>query len=127
MHHADVDEAPKEAPADDPSLIDSAAVALALGTDLERGLGAEEAAKRLHADGPNELRAVPPIPAWRRALAQLQDPLVYLLGVAAAVALAAWWFEGRGRPGAAGWPLDAMDRYCLPHLSGCAAVSADVL
>ena len=95
-------------PANDPSLIDIAALALALGTDLERGLGAVEAAQRLQADGPNELRAVPPVPAWRRALAQLQDPLVYLLGAAAAIALAAWWFEGRGRPGAAGWPLDAI-------------------
>jgi Ca2+-transporting ATPase len=95
-------------PADDPSLIDIAALALALGSDLERGLGATEAGNRLRADGPNELRAAPPVPAWRRALAQLQDPLVYLLGAAAAVALAAWWFEGRGRHGVAGWPLDAM-------------------
>ncbi|NDP38973.1 MAG: cation-translocating P-type ATPase [Rhodoferax sp.] len=100
--------APGAAPPDDPSLINVADLALTLGTDLERGLGAGEAAKRLHADGPNELRAVPPVPAWRRALAQLQDPLVYLLGAAAAVAVAAWWFEGRGRPGAAGWPLDAI-------------------
>ena len=98
----------RSAPPDDPSLIDIAELALALGTDLERGLGAEEAAQRLQADGPNELRAVAPVPAWRRALAQLQDPLVYLLGAAAAVALAAWWFEGRGQPGAAGWPLDAI-------------------
>ena len=104
-------DAPAEArhgePPDDPSLADIADLAQVLGTDLERGLGAEEAAQRLRTDGPNELRAVPPVPAWRRALAQLQDPLVYLLGAAAAVALAAWWFEGRGRPGAAGWPLDA--------------------
>ncbi|MBK7768405.1 MAG: cation-translocating P-type ATPase [Sulfuritalea sp.] len=98
----------RSAPADDPSLIDIADLALALGSDLERGLGTEEAANRLSADGPNELRAVPPVPAWRRVLAQLQDPLVYLLGAAAAVALAAWWFEGRGRPGVAGWPLDAI-------------------
>jgi len=97
----------KEEP-DDASLIDVAALALALGTDLEQGLGTEEAARRLVADGRNELRAVPPVPAWRRALAQLQDPLVYLLGAAAAVALAAWWFEGRGEPGVAGWPLDAI-------------------
>ena len=93
---------------DDLSLIDIADLALALDTDLEQGLGAEEAGIRLRADGPNELRAVPPVPAWRRALAQLQDPLVYLLGAAAAVALAAWWFEGRGHQGAAGWPLDAI-------------------
>ncbi|PKO68605.1 MAG: haloacid dehalogenase [Betaproteobacteria bacterium HGW-Betaproteobacteria-16] len=95
-------------PPADPSLIDIADLALALGTDLERGLGTEEAAQRLPADGPNELRAVPPVPMWRRALAQLQDPLVYLLGAAAAVALAAWWFEGRGQAGVAGWPLDAI-------------------
>jgi magnesium-transporting ATPase (P-type) len=95
-------------PPDDPSLIDIAELALVLGSDLERGLSSDEAAKRLQADGPNELRALPPVPAWRRALAQLQDPLVYLLGAAAAVALAAWWFEGRGQSGVAGWPLDAI-------------------
>lgn len=98
----------RSAPADDPSLTDVADLALSLGTDLERGLGIDEAAKRLQADGPNELRAVPPVSAWRRALSQLQDPLVYLLGVAAGIALAAWWFEGRGQSGAAGWPLDAI-------------------
>ncbi len=95
-------------PSDDLSLIGIAELAVTLGTDLERGLGSEEAAARLRADGPNELRTAPPVPAWRRAMAQFQDPLVYLLGVAAAVALAAWWFDGRGRPGAAGWPLDAI-------------------
>lgn len=92
----------------EPSLTDVAALVLSLGTDLERGLGVPEAAKRLRAQGPNELRALPPVPAWRRALAQLQDPLVYLLGAAAVVALAAWWFEGRALQGAAGWPLDAI-------------------
>ena len=105
--------APRSAPAPDPSLTAIAELATALGTDLERGLGALEAAERLRADGPNELRALPPVPAWRRALAQLQDPLVYLLGAAAAVALAAWWFEGRGEPGADGWPLDAIVIACV--------------
>lgn len=98
---------PQQGPCD-PSLMDAAALALALSTDLKHGLGIQEAARRLATDGPNALRAVPPVPAWRRALAQLQDPLVYLLGGAAAVALAAWWFEGRGAGGVAGWPLDAM-------------------
>lgn len=101
-------EARPAAPPEDPSLIDVAGLALALGTDLDRGLDAETAASRLRADGPNELRALPPVPIWRRALAQFRDPLVYLLGAAAAVALAAWWFEGRGHAGAAGWPLDAI-------------------
>jgi len=101
-------EARNQAPPSDPALSDIATLVLALGTDLESGLGADEAARRLQTDGPNELRALPPMPAWRRALAQLQDPLVYLLGAAAVIALAAWWFEGRGHPGAAGWPLDAI-------------------
>ncbi len=96
---------------DDPSLRDVDAVARALGSDLQRGLSSTQAAQRLLSDGPNELRAVPPVPVWRRALAQLDDPLVYLLGAAAAVALLAWWFEHRGQAGATGvasWPLDAI-------------------
>jgi len=107
----------RAAPARDPSLVDIVDLALVLGTDLELGLSAEEAAKRLRAGGANELRAAPLVPAWRRALAQLQDPLVYLLGVAAAVALAAWWFEGRGLQGAAGWPLDAIVIICVVALN----------
>ena len=95
-------------PSGDAALADANTLARQLHTDLHRGLSAAEAARRLQAEGPNELRALPAVPAWRRALAQLQDPLVYLLAGAAAVALAAWWFEGRGRPGVAGWPLDAL-------------------
>jgi magnesium-transporting ATPase (P-type) len=91
------------APVGDPSTADAAAVAAALGTDLQQGLAAAEAASRLTRDGPNELRPVPQRTAWRRALSQLQDPLVGLLLVAAAVALLAWWVEGRH-----GWPIDAV-------------------
>jgi P-type Ca2+ transporter type 2C len=53
-------------------------LAAALKTDLASGLTAKEAARHLSHDGPNELRAAAIAPAWRRALAQLQDPLVYL-------------------------------------------------
>ncbi|MES2717193.1 MAG: cation-transporting P-type ATPase [Pseudomonadota bacterium] len=63
----------------DPSTADFVAVALALGTDMQGGLTAEEAASRLARDGPNALRAVRQRPTWRRALSQLQDPLVGLL------------------------------------------------
>jgi len=73
----------------DPSLQGVAAVAAALGTDPKTGLAPDEAARRLAADGPNELRATRRVPAWRRVLAQFSDPLVGLLLVAAAVALAA--------------------------------------
>ena len=103
--------------ADDPSLIDIAELASTLGTNLDRGLSKDEAAARLRTDGPNTLRVAPSSPAWRRALAQLQDPLVYLLSAAAVVALAAWWFEGRGRDGAAGWPLDAIVIACVVVLN----------
>ena len=88
---------------EDPSLVDAEAVARALGTDLERGLSAHEAAARLARDGPNELRAAAPIPTWRRILRQFQDPLIYLLLAAVAIALAAWLVEGGH-----GWPVDAV-------------------
>ena len=87
----------------DPSVTDAAAVARALGADLERGLSAAEAARRLAEQGRNELRGAPPQPTWRRLLAHFQDPLIYLLLAAIVIALAAWFLEGR-----AGWPVDAL-------------------
>ncbi|KRB96969.1 haloacid dehalogenase [Hydrogenophaga sp. Root209] len=91
----------------DASIIDADAVAVALGVNVETGLSAQEAASRLAHGSPNELRAAPPVPAWRRALAQFQDPLIYLLLAAVAVALVAWWVEGAGNEGR-GWPVDAI-------------------
>lgn len=90
-------------PIADPSLEDVADVAAACQTDLKLGLTAVEAQRRLARDGANELRAVAPVPVWRRVWRQFQDPLVLLLLVAAAVALAAWAAEGRQ-----GWPMDAL-------------------
>ena len=87
----------------DPSVTDAAAVARALGADLERGLSAAEAERRLAEQGRNELRGAPPQPTWRRLLAHFQDPLIYLLLAAIVIALAAWFLEGR-----AGWPVDAL-------------------
>ncbi len=78
-------------------------VAAALQADLTVGLTAQQAQQRLLRDGPNALRAAAAVSAWRRALAQLQDPLVYLLLVAACVSLVAWVVEGRS-----GWPMDAL-------------------
>lgn len=91
------------APSDDPAQLDGQAVLRMLGSDALRGLSAAEAARRLMRDGPNALQSAPPVPAWQRLLAQFRDPLVYLLLVAAAVTLGAWWAEG-----AAGWPTDAV-------------------
>ena len=78
-------------------------IAKALGADLEKGLSTQEAAARLAKNGPNELQSAPPTPAWRRVLAQFQDPLIYLLLAAIAVALVAWGVEGWD-----GWPIDAI-------------------
>ena len=64
------------------------------GADLENGLTSQEASRRLAQDGPNELRSAPRAPGWRRVLAQFQDPLVYLLLAAVAIALVAWVIEG---------------------------------
>ncbi|HEX6721968.1 MAG TPA: HAD-IC family P-type ATPase [Burkholderiaceae bacterium] len=87
----------------DPSLLGAEAVAAALNTHLRDGLGAAEVAARRARDGANELRARPRVPAWRRLLAHFQDPLVYLLLAAVAVALVAWAIEGRH-----GLPVDAI-------------------
>jgi Ca2+-transporting ATPase len=64
-----------------------------LGSDGERGLAAAEARRRLAALGPNELPAEPPVPAWRRLVAQLANPLTALLLLATAVSFVAWWIE----------------------------------
>jgi P-type Ca2+ transporter type 2C len=96
-----------------PSVMEADAVAAALAVDVENGLSAQEAARRLAQNGPNELRAAPRPPAWRRVLAQFQDPLIYLLLAAVAVALVAWWVEGR-----AGWPVDAIVIAAVVLLNG---------
>lgn len=88
---------------DDPSLLSPDAVARALGTDLAQGLSADEAARRRAQDGPNALRSTRRTSVWTRALAQLTDPLVLLLLVAAAIATGVWALDGRH-----GWPMDAI-------------------
>ena len=88
--------------ASDPSVMEIKSVSSALTVDVDRGLSASEAASRLTKDGPNALRAAPPVPAWRHWLAQFQDPLIYLLLAAATIAAVAWWVEGHS-----GWPVDA--------------------
>ncbi len=103
--------------ADDVSVMDANAVAAAFRVNVEAGLSAEEAASRLVQNGRNELRAPPRVPAWRRVLAQFQDPLVYLLLAALAVALVAWWIEGIGAQ-PRGWPVDAMVIAAVVLLNG---------
>ena len=84
-----------------PSLVDAAEIAKALAVDPASGLSSAEAARRLAADGPNELRAAPPVPIWRKILAQFRDPLIYLLLAAVVISLVAWVLGGGD-----GWPVD---------------------
>ena len=98
---------------DDPSVKDADEVARDLGVDIENGLTSEEASRRLAQDGPNELRSAPRQPAWRRVLAHFQDPVVYLLLAAVAIALVAWGIEGW-----VGWPVDAIVIAIIVLLNG---------
>src|SRR4051812_23921091 len=68
-------------------------VAESLGVRVRDGLSDDDARARLERDGPNELEAERPVPAWRRFLAEFQDVLVILLLVATAVSAALWIYE----------------------------------
>ena len=70
------------------------AVIATLGSDATRGLTTEDARSRLAQYGPNELQAEPPIPVWRKFLAQFQDVWGVLLLIAAAISLVVWLIEG---------------------------------
>jgi len=65
----------------------------ALQSNAQHGLNSAEAAARLARAGRNELASEPPIPAWRRFLAQFQDVLVILLLIATAVSAVLWVYE----------------------------------
>ena len=70
-------------------------VAADLGVDPSVGLISAEAAARLERHGRNALDPAAEVPTWRKLLAQLQDPLVYLLIGAVIVSFVAWLLEGR--------------------------------
>ncbi|HEY7346480.1 MAG TPA: cation-translocating P-type ATPase [Gaiella sp.] len=102
-----------EPPALEPWRRDVAQVAAELGTDLDAGLDAAEAATRLERFGPNVLDPAERVPAWRKLLAHFADPLIYLLLVAAAVSIAAWAAEG-----ADGIPYEAIVIAVIVLLNG---------
>ena len=61
-----------------------------MGSDPEQGLSTQEASRRLTQYGPNELAGRPPVPPWRRFVAQFNSPLIYLLMVAIVISVVAW-------------------------------------
>ncbi len=95
-----------------PSLADAQAVAASLGVDPNTGLSQAEAERRLAQYGPNELASAPPVPKWKKFLAQFKNPLVYLLLAATGISLIAWFIEkANAAPGAEGGeilPFDAI-------------------
>src|SRR3954451_16026633 len=78
----------------EPWTLPAVEVAAALDVDPPAGLSSGEAAARLDRYGRNVLDAAAEVPTWRKLLAQLQDPLVYLLIGAVVVSLVAWLLEG---------------------------------
>ncbi|MGI6207732.1 MAG: cation-translocating P-type ATPase [Anaerolineae bacterium] len=64
------------------------AVVAALGSDVNRGLSAQEAARRLEQYGPNELREAPRPGFWQLLLRQFKNFLVIILVVACLISLA---------------------------------------
>ena len=90
-------------PVSDPGSLPGDEVVAALASDADQGLTGEEARARLRRHGRNVLREVPPVPLWRRVIAQFRDPLVYLLAVAVVISLVVWIIEG-----AHGVPVDVV-------------------
>jgi Ca2+-transporting ATPase len=72
-------------------------------SDAARGLTSAAAKEALAQYGPNELPTVPPEPAWKRFLAQFQNPLTMLLIAATVISFVAWIIEEEG-----GLPYEAL-------------------
>lgn len=77
-----------DAPAADWHALDRDAALQRCGTDPVRGLEAADVARRLAEHGPNALPEPPPKPAWRTFARQFKSPLIYILFVAAVLAVA---------------------------------------
>ena len=72
------------------------------------GLSSAEAQRRLEKFGPNQLASAPPVPKWKKFLAQFQDPLVYLLLAATVISLIAWFIERSHGTAGEVLPFDAI-------------------
>ncbi len=75
-------------------LVSGDEVVAELKTDPERGLGQSDASARLAEVGPNKLAEAEKDPLWKRFFAQLADPMIILLIVAAAISAVAGTIQG---------------------------------
>ena len=73
--------------------LEAADAIAAQGANAAAGLTTNEAQARLAKYGPNELLSAPPVPAWRKFLAQFNNPLVMLLLGATVVSFIVWLIE----------------------------------
>lgn len=71
----------------------TAKVIQALGSNGKEGLATVDVQARLQTFGKNELPHAPPVPAWRKLLAQFQNPLTILLLAATVISFIAWLIE----------------------------------
>src|SRR5262245_15145914 len=77
-----------------PHALSAEGALMVFGGDPERGLSDDRAAGLRARHGPTELTQVPPAPPWRQFLAQLHEPVVYLLLAAALIsALIGEWAD----------------------------------
>ncbi len=77
-----------------PYLQDSSSVLQEQGSNAESGLSALEAGKRLEQNGPNKLDEGEKTPLWKRFFAQMADPMIIMLLVAAVVSAIVGIYEG---------------------------------
>jgi len=75
-----------------PHVLTIADVAKELGTNASEGLTSQEAETRAQKYGPNQLDEAPPIPTWKRLLAQFTDIVIWILigGAIISILLGEW-------------------------------------
>ena len=67
-----------------------------LGVDASRGLGSQRAAELLEEFGPNKLAEAKKDPLWKRWFAQMADPMIIMLIIAAVISAVVGMAEGSG-------------------------------
>src|SRR5262249_32699899 len=70
----------------DPHAMNVAALIAAFGSHVDHGLSEEQVAGAQQRFGKNELAEAPPVPAWKRFLAQFKELVIWILIVAAVIA-----------------------------------------
>jgi P-type Ca2+ transporter type 2C len=73
-----------------PHSLPAETVVSGLGSQAISGLSRDEAQRRLRQYGPNQLKAAPETPWWRRLLEQFQNVLVIILVVAIGISVIEW-------------------------------------